>query len=84
MKPYKPVPCAFYDDLALLALKKERVVFMPNIYNIDNDVYIKDIVTKSTKEEVIVLNDGKEIRLDYISSLENNILFLDMSILEEE
>ena len=59
-------------------MKKEPIIIIPNLFDIGAGDYIKDIVTKESKEEFIVLNYGEEIRLDRFSSLEGNILFLDI------
>ena len=71
-KIYRPVSCAFYDELTLLALRKKQV----SIAYLDSDGHvvhtadvIADIFTKK-KKEYVVLNDGTQIRLDDIISLE--------------
>lgn len=84
MKPYQPASCTFYDKLALWAMRKTPVQFMPDIFDLGTKTYIKDIVTTPEKEEYVVLNTGFEIRLDVISQIDEGIVYLDLAVLEEE
>lgn len=83
MSDYTPIPCAFYDKLTLLAMKKEPIILIPNFAGLEEGDYIKDIITTETKEEFIVMNHGLQIRLDSISNVEDNILFSN-AFFEEE
>lgn len=81
-KDYIPIDCNFYDELILLAQHRKPIVLMPNPGIDELPLTVKDIVTRSTKEEFLVLSTGDEIRLDRIEALDGNILFL--SMLDEE
>lgn len=67
---YQRVSCAFYSQLELLSLRKQEVV----IRYIEDGVTHEGVCTirtlKSRKgEEFLLLNDGKEIRLDMIKAI---------------
>lgn len=76
MSDYTPIDCNFYDELVLLSMHKTRVVFVPNTHDVQEGDYIIDLVTETTKEEFMVMKSGTRIRLDEISGLSDNILFL--------
>ena len=82
MSDYIPIDCNFYDELVLLAMRKTRVTFVPNFYDVEEGDYIKDLVTEPSKEEFMVLNSGIKIRLDEISSVDESVVFLHID--EEE
>jgi len=86
MSDYIPIDCNFYDELVLLAMHEIRVTFIPNIYRVREGDFIKNLVTEPTKEEFMVLNSGIRIRLDEISNVSENLVFLNVSedIMEEE
>ena len=76
MSDYIPIDCNFYDELVLLSMRKTRVVFVPNKYEVPKDDYIIDLITEPSKEEFMVLNSGIRIRLDEVTSASDNIIFL--------
>jgi transcriptional antiterminator Rof (Rho-off) len=76
MSDYIPIDCNFYDELVLLSMKKTRVVFVPNKFEVPEDDYIMDLVTEPSKEEFIVMKSGVRIRLDEITGASDSILFL--------
>jgi transcriptional antiterminator Rof (Rho-off) len=78
MSDYIPIDCNFYDELVLLAMHKTRITFIPNIFEVQEDDFIKDLVTKPSKEEFLVLNSGIEIRLDKISNVSDHLVFLEV------
>ena len=82
-KDYIPIDCNFYDELILLAQHRKPIVLMPNPAIDGDPLLVKDIVTKATKEEFLVLSSGDEIRLDRIAALDGNIIFLNMPDEEE-
>ena len=79
MSDYIPIDCNFYDELVLLAMRKTRITFIPNLYDVQEGDYIKDLVTEASKEEFMILNSGIKIRLDEISNVEENLVFLNFS-----
>lgn len=76
MSEYIPIDCNFYDELVLLSMKKTRVVFVPNKFEVPEDDYIMDLVTEPSKEEFMVMKSGIRIRLDEITGASDSILFL--------
>jgi|GEM_PF-440161 len=76
MNDYTPIDCNFYDELVLLSMRKTPIVFVPNKFDVEVGDFIKDLVTKPSKEEFMILNSGIEIRLDQITTASENILFL--------
>ncbi|MDF1698505.1 MAG: hypothetical protein P1U56_21820 [Saprospiraceae bacterium] len=78
MSDYIPIDCNFYDELVLLAMHKTRIVFIPNTFHVEEGDYIKDLVTKPSKEEFMVLHSGKEIRLDLIANVSDHMVFLNL------
>ena len=79
MSDYTPIDCNFYDELVLLAIRKTRITFIPNLYEVEEGDYVKDLVTEASKEEFMILNSGIKIRLDEISNVEDNLVFLNFS-----
>ena len=86
MSDYIPIDCNFYDELVLLAMRKTKVTFIPNIYNVEEGDYLVDLVTEASKEEFAVLKSGIRIRLDKIANIEGHLVFLNVSeeFFEEE
>lgn len=86
MSNYTPIDCNFYDELVLLAMRKTRITFVPNMYNVQEGDFIKDLITEASKEEFMILNSGIKIRLDEISNVSDNLVFLNLNetLLEEE
>lgn len=86
MDKYIPIDCNFYDELVLLAMRKTRITFVPNLFNVEEGDYIKDFVTEASKEEFMILNSGIKIRLDQISNVSENLVFLNVedNMFEEE
>ncbi len=86
MSDYIPIDCNFYDELVLLAMRKTKITFVPNLYHVAEGDFIKDLVTEASKEEFMILNSGTKIRLDMISNVSENIVFLNMdeAAFEEE
>jgi transcriptional antiterminator Rof (Rho-off) len=79
MSDYIPIDCNFYDELVLLAMRKTKVTFIPNIYNVEEGDYLVDLVTEPSKEEFAVLKSGIKIRLDKIANVEGHLVFLNIS-----
>lgn len=68
---YQPISCDFYDELELLALRKTAAKIV--IRTAENEIkeiesVIKTFYTKE-KEEFMVLENGEEIRLDKLVSV---------------
>lgn len=76
MSDYIPIDCNFYDELVLLSMRKTRIVFVPNKFDVPENDYIVDLITEPSKEEFMVMNSGIRIRLDEITSASGNIIFL--------
>ncbi len=76
MSDYIPIDCNFYDELVLLSMRKTRVVFVPNKFEVPEDDYIIDLITEPSKEEFMVMKSGIRIRLDEITTASDNIIFL--------
>jgi Rho-binding antiterminator len=69
---YIPISCAFYDELEAAAVKKIESTI---VYKEDEQIktisaLVIDFKTKN-KEEFLILNNLKEIRLDKIISFNN-------------
>jgi Rho-binding antiterminator len=70
-KKYEPINCSFHDILLENATFRKRILIV--YYELDgakkegNNI-IKDVYTKN-KEEFMLLDDGKIIRLDHIVSV---------------
>ena len=76
MSDYIPIDCNFYDELVLLSMRKTRIVFLPNKFEVPEDDYIVDLITEPSKEEFMVMKSGIRIRLDEITAASENIIFL--------
>lgn len=71
VEKYQPISCDFYDELELLAIRKTvaKIIIRKEedgVEEIQN--VIKTLYTKS-KEEFLVLENGREIRLDKLVSV---------------
>jgi transcriptional antiterminator Rof (Rho-off) len=86
MSDYVPIDCNFYDELVLLSMRRTRITFIPNKYNVPEDDYIVDLVTEASKEEFMIMKSGIRIRLDEISAASDNLIFLNAgeSFFDEE
>lgn len=74
INPYTCVGCEFYDQLEILAMRKNQVrIIYKNKENKNSTIvtYIKTLQTRN-KEEFIVTLSGKEIRLDKIVEVSKN------------
>lgn len=75
MSTYVPINCSYYDELEAAATQR-RIVSI--IYRNDEGVQlelqtrIKDLYT-SNKEEFMVLEQGADIRLDRIVSVDGKV-----------
>ena len=68
---YRPISCDFYDELELLALRKTVATIVIRKENEDTESIqdrIKTLLTKD-KEEFLILENGQEIRLDKLVSV---------------
>jgi len=68
MKTYVPINCSYYDELEAIATLKKAVQII--YWEKDQKqslqaVQIRDLFTKN-KEEFVVLDNGQQIRLDYL------------------
>ncbi len=86
MSDYIPIDCNFYDELVLLAMHQTRITFIPNTFKVEKGDFAVDLVTEPSKEEFLVLKSGIKIRLDKISSVSDDLVFLnvDEESFEEE
>lgn len=68
---YKPVACSFYDQLELLALKKQIIIidYINESGTHSLPAIIKELVTKE-QEEFLVTTSNLEIRLDKITGID--------------
>ena len=71
VEKYQPISCDFYDELELLAIRKTvaKIIIRSEedgVEEIQNA--IKTLYTKN-KEEFLVLENGREIRLDKLVSV---------------
>lgn len=75
-QPYQPISCDFYDELEAYATQK-RVVTVefetPDGYMRHCEVRIVNLETRN-KEEFVHLDNGLEIRLDFIHSVDGNLM----------
>ena len=67
---YKPVACAFYDQLEHLAIRKQIILIDYVDHNGEHSfpAIIKDLITRK-KEEFLVTTNNIEIRLDKITGI---------------
>ena len=65
---YKPVACAFYDQLEHLAMKQQIILieYTDHLGEHSSPVIIKDFITRK-KEEFLITTSHIEIRLDKIT-----------------
>lgn len=67
MEPYKPIACALYDQLELLALRKQKVRL-----TLDNseelELVIRDL-QQANGAEWLISHESDPIRLDQIASI---------------
>jgi Rho-binding antiterminator len=71
VEKYQPISCDFYDELELLAIRKTVAkIIIRNDANEIEEIQnsIKTLYTKN-KEEFLVLDNDKEIRLDKLVSV---------------
>ncbi|MBP9888526.1 MAG: hypothetical protein KBF93_19685 [Leptospiraceae bacterium] len=76
MEQYEPISCDFYDELeAFSILKKEVEIFYEDENGLTCSVFgrIKDLYSRD-KIEYLLLENGKEIRLDLLIRVDNKIL----------
>lgn len=66
-KPYQPIACSIYDELELLAMRKESITltYKEEGKEITIKTLIVDLFTKE-KEEFLVIENKQVIRLDNI------------------
>ncbi len=65
---YTPVPCALYDELALLAIRQSPAeIELTSGEKIS--ILVKTIETRPSKEEFLIAATGQELRLDKIKTL---------------
>ncbi|GGD46190.1 hypothetical protein GCM10012288_20580 [Malaciobacter pacificus] len=67
---YKPIACQFYDELESLAVKKVKSKIVYSEDNIQKEIedFIVDFKTLN-KEEFMILQNGLQIRLDKVLSV---------------
>lgn len=77
MQPYRPISCAFYDELEARATTRQRcdVVYQnpaepapTTVAGVIADLYLRD------KVEFMRLASGEEIRLDWLVSVDGKLL----------
>lgn len=76
LEQYEPISCDFYDELeAFSILKKEVEIFYEDENGLTKSVFgrIKDLYSRD-KIEYLLLENGKEIRLDLLIRVDNKIL----------
>lgn len=76
MEKYEPISCDFYDELeAYSILKKEVEIFYENENGTTTSVFgkIKNLYSKDNTE-YLLLDNGKEIRLDLLIRVDNKVL----------
>lgn len=75
-QPYKPISCDFYDELEAYATQKKIVAVefeTPEGHMRHCEVRIVNLETRN-KEEFVLLDNGLEIRLDYIHSVNGHLM----------
>jgi Rho-binding antiterminator len=76
MNNYTPISCDFYDELeAYSILKKEVEIFYEEEAGIPTSIFgrIKDLYSRDNTE-YLLLDTGKEIRLDLLIRVDNKVL----------
>lgn len=73
--PYIPIDCSFHDVLLAKATLKEvcQIVYVLDQKEVTTNAMITDVFTRK-KEEFLHLDDGSEIRLDYLISVAGHVL----------
>lgn len=75
---YKPINCNYYDELEAIATLKKKVLvkYQEKDQTLEApDVRILDLYTKN-KEEFVVLDNGRTIRLDYLIEVDGKAVIL--------
>ena len=75
-QPYKPISCDFYDELEAYATQQKIVVgeFETPEGNMRQcEVRIVNLETRN-KEEFVTLDNGLEIRLDYVHDVNGRLM----------
>lgn len=78
---YKPISCSFYDRIEAAIVRRTKVELKFKAQN-EEVVLEKTLITDTIirdKAEFIKLEDGREIRMDQILSLDGAELFSDNS-----
>lgn len=76
MSSYTPIDCNFYDKLEALATRKRfiRIQYFTLIHEFQTvDAIIKDFYIKN-EYEYMLLNNGVEIRLDLLISVDSQFV----------
>jgi Rho-binding antiterminator len=75
-QPYKPISCDFYDELEAYAVQQKIVLVefeTPKGQMRQCEVRIVNLETRN-KEEFVLLDNGLEIRLDFIHSVDDKLM----------
>ncbi|WP_353481592.1 hypothetical protein [Haliscomenobacter sp.] len=75
-QPYKPINCDFYDELEAFATQQKTVLVefeTPQGNMRKCEVRIVNLETRN-KEEFVTLDNGLEIRLDFIHSVDGALM----------
>jgi transcriptional antiterminator Rof (Rho-off) len=70
-KTYTPISCSLYDELELLAMRKQPVV-LELTHGETLKVVIKTFETRKGEGEFLLGVAGEEIRLDKIAKVDGN------------
>jgi Rho-binding antiterminator len=71
-KNYRPVSCAFYDELTLLSMRRKNtyIEFASGSGAIEKVLAIISDIYTSEKAEYLLLDTGLSIRIDKIQSID--------------
>jgi len=78
-KKYNPINCNLYDELEILAMRKQRtsILFIDNETQVElEDALIKNLYSRE-KIEYMVLESGVEIRLDQLIEVDGKVYHQD-------
>lgn len=70
MSDYTPINCSLYDELELLAIRKNPIDIILKSGETIHDI-ISTLETRKGEGEFLILNSGKEIRLDQLAIVDD-------------
>lgn len=82
-KKYIPISCDEYDKLEILAMHRTPIILIPHPYETTEPLIIIDLRSTDSVEHMY-LSNGERIRLDYIATIIDHMIFLDWELYMSE